>query len=85
MVKLDCMRLPSPMVPAMPHTFRKLSQRATPELLFIGWRSKGRLLGMAAGIYKALFGDVPTEQSGRHVSLFQRIRCRRRASFCQVS
>ena len=25
MVKLDCMRLPSPMVPAMPHTIQKLT------------------------------------------------------------
>ena len=30
MVKLDCMRLPSPMVPAMPHTIQKIDPDGYP-------------------------------------------------------
>ena len=68
MVKLDCMRLPSPMVPAMPHTIQKIEPEGYPGVAFHWLEVEGPFLKeWPPASYKALFGDVPTEQSGRHV------------------
>ena len=66
MVKLDCMRLPSPMVPAMPHTIQKIEPEGYPGVAFHWLEVEGPFIKeWPPASYKALFGDVPTEQSGR--------------------
>ena len=51
MVKLDCMRLPSPMVPAMPHTIQKIDPgRLSRSRLPLAGSRRADHQGMAAGI-----------------------------------
>ncbi|MEO2015113.1 MAG: DUF1592 domain-containing protein, partial [Fuerstiella sp.] len=67
MVKLDCMRLPSPMVPAMPHTIQK-TDGGYPGVAFHWLEVEGPIIEQwPPASYRALFGDVPFEQAGRHV------------------
>ena len=67
MVKLDCMRLPSPMVPAMPHTIQK-TDGAYPGVAFHWLEVEGPIVKeWPPASYRALFGDVPFQQAGRHV------------------
>jgi len=67
MVKLDCMRLPSPMVPAMPHTIQKGSD-GYPGVAFHWLEVEGPIIGQwPPASYRALFGDVLFQQMGRHV------------------
>jgi len=67
MVKLDCMRLPSPMVPAMPHTIRK-TDGGYPGVAFHWLEVEGPIVqDWPPASYRALFGDVPFKQAGRHV------------------
>ena len=68
MVKLDCMRLPSPMVPAMPHTILKIEPEGYPGVAFHWLEVEGPFIEeWPPASYRALFGDVPFEQEGRHV------------------
>ena len=67
MVKLDCMRLPSPMVPAMPHTIQK-TDGGYPGVAFHWLEVEGPMIEeWPPASYRALFGDVPFKQAGRHV------------------
>ena len=67
MVKLDCMRLPSPMVPAMPHTIQK-TDGGYPGVAFHWLEVEGPIIADWPPVsYRALFGDVPFKQAGRHV------------------
>lgn len=67
MVKLDCMRLPSPMVPAMPHTIQK-TDGGYPGVAFHWLEVEGPIIEeWPPASYRALFGDVPFQQAGRHV------------------
>ena len=68
MVKLDCMRLPSPMVPAMPHTIQKFDPDGYPGVAFHWLEVEGPFIeDWPPASYRALFGDLPLEQSGSHV------------------
>ena len=68
MVKLDCMRLPSPMVPAMPHTIQKFDPDGYPGVAFYWLEVEGPFIKeWPPASYRALFGNVPLEQAGRHV------------------
>jgi len=67
MVKLDCMRLPSPMVPAMPHTIQK-TDGGYPGVAFHWLEVEGPIVEeWPPASYRTLFGDVPFKQAGRHV------------------
>ena len=67
MVKLDCMRLPSPMVPAMPHTIQK-TDGGYPGVAFHWLEVEGPIIKeWPPASYRALFGHLPLKQSGRHV------------------
>ncbi|MDB2526530.1 DUF1592 domain-containing protein [Mariniblastus sp.] len=68
MVKLDCMRLPSPMVPAMPHTIQKSDPDGYPGVAFHWLEVEGPIIEQwPPASYRELFGDVPYKQMGRHV------------------
>jgi len=68
MVKLDCMRLPSPMVPAMPHTIQKFDPDGYPGVAFHWLEVEGPFIEeWPPASYRALFGDLPLKQSGSHV------------------
>ena len=68
MVKLDCMRLPSPMVPAMPHTIQKSDPDGYPGVAFHWLEVEGPIIEeWPPASYRALFDDVPFQQMGRHV------------------
>lgn len=68
MVKLDCMRLPSPMVPAMPHTIQKIEPEGYPGVAFHWLEVEGPFIEeWPPASYRALFGDLPLEPSGSHV------------------
>ena len=68
MVKLDCMRLPSPMVPAMPHTIQKIEPEGYPGVAFHWLEVEGPFIeDWPPASFRALFGDVPLKQSGKHV------------------
>lgn len=67
MIKLDCMRLPSPMVPAMPHTIQK-TDGGYPGVAFHWLEVEGPIIAeWPPESYRALFGDLPLKQAGRHV------------------
>jgi hypothetical protein len=67
MVKLDCMRLPSPMVPAMPHTIQK-TDNGYPGVAFHWMEVEGPLIEKwPPASYRALFGDLPFEKSANHI------------------
>lgn len=67
MVKLDCMRLPSPMVPAMPHTIQK-TDGGYPGVAFHWLEVEGPIIEeWPPASYRALFGNLPLKQAGRHV------------------
>lgn len=68
MVKLDCMRLPSPMVPAMPHTIQKFDPDGYPGVAFHWLEVEGPFIEeWPPASYRALFGDLPLKQAGSHV------------------
>jgi hypothetical protein len=70
MVKLDCMRLPSPMVPAMPHTIQKFDPDGYPGVAFHWLEVEGPIVeDWPPASYRALFGDVPFKKAGRHVEV----------------
>ena len=67
MVKLDCMRLPSPMVPAMPHTIQK-TDGGYPGVAFHWMEVEGPLIEKwPPASYRALFGDLPFEKSANRI------------------
>ena len=67
MVKLDCMRLPSPMVPAMPHTIQP-TDGGYPGVAFHWLEAEGPIVKeWPPASYRTLFGDIPFKQAGRHV------------------
>ena len=67
MVKLDCMRLPSPMVPAMPHTIQR-TDGGYPGVAFHWLEVEGPIVEeWPPASYQALFGDVPFKQADGHV------------------
>jgi len=67
MVKLDCMRLPSPMVPAMPHTIQK-TDNGYPGVAFHWMEVEGPLIEKwPPASYRALFGDLPFEKNANHI------------------
>jgi len=60
MVKLDCMRLPNPMVPALPHTIQKIDPDGYPGVAFHWMEVEGPLIDQwPPASYRVLFGDVP--------------------------
>ena len=64
MVKLDCMRLPSPMVPAMPHTIKK-GPDGFPGVAFHWLEVEGPLVDeWPPASYRSLFGDLPFKKEG---------------------
>ena len=68
MVKLDCMRLPSPMVPAMPHTIQKTDD-GYPGVAFHWLEVEGPFIEQwPPASYRALFGDLPFERKTKHVA-----------------
>ena len=68
MVKLDCMRLPSPMVPAMPHTIQKIEPEGYPGVAFHWLEVEGPMIEeWPPASYRALFGEAPFKQAGPHV------------------
>ncbi|MDA7874515.1 DUF1592 domain-containing protein [Rhodopirellula sp.] len=68
MVKIDCMRLPSPMVPAMPHTIQKSDPDGYPGVAFHWLEVEGPIIEQwPPASYRELFGEVPFKQLGRHV------------------
>ena len=68
MVKLDCMRLPSPMVPAMPHTIQKSDPDGYPGVAFHWLEVEGPIIEQwPPASYRELFGEVPFKQMGRYV------------------
>ena len=68
MVKLDCMRLPSPMVPAMPHTIQKIDSDGYPGVAFHWMEVEGPLIEeWPPSSYRALFGDLPFKRTSKHV------------------
>lgn len=67
MVKLDCMRLPSPMVPAMPHTIQR-GPDGYPGVAFHWLEVEGPIIrDWPPESYRALFDNVPFQQMGQHV------------------
>lgn len=67
MVKLDCMRLPSPMVPAMPHTIQK-TDGGYPGVAFHWLEVEGPIVQQwPPASYRALFGELPFKQADGHV------------------
>ena len=67
MVKLDCMRLPSPMVPAMPHTIQKTDD-GYPGVAFHWMEVESPLIEKwPPASYRALFGDLPFEKGAKHI------------------
>lgn len=68
MVKLDCMRLPSPMVPAMPHTIQKTDPDGYPGVAFHWMEVEGPIIEeWPPASYQALFGDLPFAKAEDHV------------------
>jgi hypothetical protein len=68
MVKLDCMRLPSPMVPAMPHTIQK-GPDGYPGVAFHWMEVEGPLIKeWPPTSYRSLFGDLPFKRQSKHVA-----------------
>ncbi|MDA7903755.1 DUF1592 domain-containing protein [Mariniblastus sp.] len=68
MVKLDCMRLPSPMVPAMPHTIQKSDPDGYPGVAFHWLEVEGPIIEQwPPASYRELFGEVPFKKMGRYV------------------
>ena len=68
MVKLDCMRLPSPMVPAMPHTIQKIDPNGYPGVAFHWMEVEGPIIEeWPPASYRSLFGDLPFERNSKHV------------------
>ena len=68
MVKLDCMRLPSPMVPAMPHTIKR-GPDGYPGVAFHWLEVEGPMVkDWPPASYKALFGDLPFKRQAKHVA-----------------
>lgn len=60
MVKLDCMRLPSPMVPALPHVIQKIDPDGYPGVAFHWMELEGPIIKKwPPAAYQALFGDLP--------------------------
>ena len=69
MVKLDCMRLPSPMVPAMPHTIKK-GPDGFPGVAFHWLEVEGPLVEeWPPASYRALFGDLPFKKEGGKIQV----------------
>ena len=69
MVKLDCMRLPSPMVPAMPHTIKK-GPDGFPGVAFHWLEVEGPLLEeWPPASYRVLFGDLPFKKEGGKIQV----------------
>ena len=69
MVKLDCMRLPSPMVPAMPHTIKK-GPDGFPGVAFHWLEVEGPLIEKwPPASYQALFGDLPFKKEGGKIQV----------------
>ena len=67
MVKLDCMRLPSPMVPAMPHTIQR-GPDGYPGVAFHWLEVEGPLVeDWPPASYQALFNDLPFKRQSKHV------------------
>jgi len=68
MVTLDCMRLPSPMVPAMPHTIQKIDPDGYPGVAFHWMEVEGPMIEeWPPASYRSLFGDLPFERNSKHV------------------
>jgi len=69
MVKLDCMRLPSPMVPAMPHTIKK-GPDGFPGVAFHWLEVEGPLVEeWPPASYRSLFGDLPFKNEGGKIQV----------------
>ena len=68
MVKLDCMRLPSPMIPALPHTIQKIDPEGYPGVAFHWLEVEGPIINeWPPASYRALFGDLRFKPGGKHV------------------
>ncbi|MEM1294654.1 MAG: DUF1592 domain-containing protein [Verrucomicrobiota bacterium] len=68
MVKLDCMRLPTPMVPALPHTIQKSDPDGYPGVAFHWLEVEGPLIEeWPPASYRALFGELPFAKKPKQV------------------
>jgi hypothetical protein len=68
MVKLDCMRLPSPMVPALPHTIQKSDPDGYPGVAFHWLEVEGPIIKQwPPASYRALFGELPLRKQDHQV------------------
>ena len=63
MVQLDCMRIPSPMLPALPHTIQKSDPDGYPGVAFHWMEVEGPIIEeWPPTSYRELFGDLPFEE-----------------------
>ncbi|MEO2013460.1 MAG: DUF1592 domain-containing protein [Fuerstiella sp.] len=71
MVQLDCMRIPSPMLPALPHTIQKSDPDGYPGVAFHWLEVEGPIIEhWPPSSYRSLFGDVGFKQkNGRVVAV----------------
>ncbi|MHC4995052.1 MAG: DUF1592 domain-containing protein [Planctomycetota bacterium] len=67
-VQLDIMRIPTPMLPALPHTIQKSEPEGYPGVAFHWLEVEGPLVERwPPAPYRALFDDLPVEQDKRSV------------------
>ncbi|MDP6354940.1 MAG: DUF1592 domain-containing protein, partial [Planctomycetota bacterium] len=70
MVKLDCMRLPTPMVPALPHTIQKSDPDGYPGVAFHWMEVEGPIIKeWPPASYQALFGELPFKKTGNTIEV----------------
>ncbi len=63
MVQLDCMRIPSPMLPALPHTIQKSDPDGYPGVAFHWLEVEGPIIEeWPPTSYRQLFGELPYEE-----------------------
>ena len=63
MVQLDCLRIPSPMLPALPHTIQKSDLDGYPGVAFHWMEVEGPIIEeWPPKSYRELFGELPFEE-----------------------
>jgi hypothetical protein len=64
MVQLDCMRIPTPMLPALPHTIQKSDPDGYPGVAFHWLEVEGPIIEeWPPTSYRELFGNLPFEEN----------------------
>jgi len=68
MVQMDILRIPTPMLPALPHTIQKSDPDGYPGVAFHWLEVEGPIYeDWPSASYRALFGDLPFRKKGRWV------------------